>query len=172
MQNSLGWRKQREKRRVSRTGPAPGGWGNWNSGQILTSGQLSRTEEKHPRLRVKQLICGSLNGIRITQRVLATAICTPDKDAGPLKSIVAGSWHVGIGEQSQGKVCYWLCGDSPRGSEGGDHMENVCGGKLLPWRQGNTAESSAVGGTVTVASLSPHTSTSSWTMKTPERLSL
>ena len=34
---------------------------------ISTSGQLSETEEKCLRLRVKQLICGSLNGMRIRQ---------------------------------------------------------------------------------------------------------
>ena len=38
-------------------------------GPIPTLGQLSESEEKHLRLRVKQLICGSLNGMRI--RVLA-----------------------------------------------------------------------------------------------------
>ena len=31
------------------------------------AGQLSESEEKHLRLRVKQLICGSLNGMRIRQ---------------------------------------------------------------------------------------------------------
>ena len=31
------------------------------------SGQLSESEEKHLRLRVKQLICGSLSGMRIRQ---------------------------------------------------------------------------------------------------------
>ena len=35
--------------------------------RIPTSGQLSESEEKHLRLRVKQLICGSLNGMRIRQ---------------------------------------------------------------------------------------------------------
>ena len=34
------------------------------------SGQLSESEEKHLRLRVKQLICGSLNGMRIRQSLL------------------------------------------------------------------------------------------------------
>ena len=34
---------------------------------IPTVGQLSESEEKHLRLRVKQLICGSLNGMRIIQ---------------------------------------------------------------------------------------------------------
>jgi len=39
--------------------------GRGSRGLILTSGQLSESEEKHLRLRVKQLICGSLNGMRI-----------------------------------------------------------------------------------------------------------
>ena len=34
---------------------------------VPTSEQLSKSEEKHFRLRVKQLICGSLNGMRIRQ---------------------------------------------------------------------------------------------------------
>ena len=33
-------------------------------------GQLSESEEKHLRLRMKQLICGSLNGMRIRQPLL------------------------------------------------------------------------------------------------------
>ena len=37
---------------------------------IPTSGQLSESEEKHLRLRVKQLMCGSLNGMRIRQSLL------------------------------------------------------------------------------------------------------
>ena len=35
--------------------------------QEATSGQLSESEKKHLRLRVKQVICGSLNGMRIRQ---------------------------------------------------------------------------------------------------------
>ena len=34
------------------------------------SGELSESEEKQLRLRVKQLICGSLNGVRIRQSLL------------------------------------------------------------------------------------------------------
>ena len=40
------------------------------------------------------------------QTVLATAIHTPDRDAGPLEDAEAGSWSLGIVEQSQGKG--WL----------------------------------------------------------------
>ena len=40
-------------------------------------------EEKQLRLRVKQLICDSLNGMRITQIILTAAVCTPHKGASP-----------------------------------------------------------------------------------------
>ena len=39
------------------------------------------------------------------QTVLATAIHTPDKDAGFLEGTVAKSWSLGIMEQFQGEVC-------------------------------------------------------------------
>ena len=54
---------------------------------------------------MKQQIHDSLNGVRITQTVLATAIHTPHRDASPLESAAAGSWSIGIGEQYQGDVC-------------------------------------------------------------------
>ena len=41
------------------------GGGTEAGGPISISGQLSELEEKHLRLRVKQLICGSLNGMTI-----------------------------------------------------------------------------------------------------------
>ena len=53
-----------KNRSVSSTGSALGGWGNWSRGPIPTSGHLSESELKHLRLKVKQLICGSLNGMR------------------------------------------------------------------------------------------------------------
>ena len=43
------------------------GGGTEAGGPVLTLGQLSESEEKHLRLRVKQLISGSLNGMRIRQ---------------------------------------------------------------------------------------------------------
>ena len=52
-------------RSVSRTGPALCRWGNQNRGLIPISGQLSESEEKYLKLRVKQLICGSINERRI-----------------------------------------------------------------------------------------------------------
>ena len=66
-------------------------------GSIPTSGQLSESKEKHLRLRVKQLICGSLNGMRVRQPLLQ-----PDRDVGPREGAEAGSWSLGIVEQSQG----------------------------------------------------------------------
>ena len=66
-QNSVGWRNWEVNRSVSGTGPALGGWGNWSRGLIPTAGQLSKSKEKHLRLRVKQLICGSVNEMRIRQ---------------------------------------------------------------------------------------------------------
>lgn len=115
MQNSRGQRKKGGKEE-SRTGFTPGGWRNWSRGQIHTSGQLFRVEVKHLRLlRVKQLVCRSLNGMIITQTTLAAAIYTPDRDRSPLESAATGSWSTELGEQSQGKLCCWLQGDSPRG---------------------------------------------------------
>ena len=83
----------------------------------------------------------------------------PDRDAGPLEGAAAGSWSLGIVEQSQGEGSCWLQRDALRGCEGGD-----CGGKYLwrkagkPWKQGNTANSHVGGGAITIASLAPHTS--------------
>ena len=76
--------------------------GELKQGSDPTSGHFSESEGKHLRLSVKELICGSLNGMRITQTDLAAAIHTPDRDAGHLEGTVAGSWRVGIVEQSQG----------------------------------------------------------------------
>ena len=54
--------------------------------------QLSESEEKHLRLRGKQPKWNE------NQTALAAVIHTLD-------GIVAGSWSLGIGEQSQGKGC-------------------------------------------------------------------
>ena len=45
----------------------PSAGGELKQGLILTARQLSESEEKHLRLRVNQLICGGLNGMRIRQ---------------------------------------------------------------------------------------------------------
>jgi len=41
--------------------------GGTEAGVIPTEGQLSESEEKHLRLRMKLLTCGSLHGMRIRQ---------------------------------------------------------------------------------------------------------
>ena len=40
-----------------------------------------------------------------SQTVLAVAIHIPDRDTGLLEDAAAGSWSLGIVEQSQGKFC-------------------------------------------------------------------
>ena len=40
---------------------------------------------------MKQLICDSLNGMRITQTILAPTLHISDRDASPLESTVAGA---------------------------------------------------------------------------------
>ena len=89
------------ERSVRKTGPALSGSGKGSRGLIPTSGQLSESEEKHLRLRVKQLICISNEN----QTVLATAIHTPGRHSGPLEGAAAGSWSLGTVEQSQGEGC-------------------------------------------------------------------
>ena len=80
-----------------------------------------------------------------------------------LQGTAAGSWSLGIVQQPQGEGCCWL-GEVDWGCEGGD-----CGGKCLwrkareSWKQGSTAESCIEGAAITIASLSPHASISSWT---------
>ena len=59
--------------------------GELKQGYNSTSGHLS--EEKHLRLRVKQMICGSLNGIRIRQSLPQPYKCrqehrSPGRDSG------------------------------------------------------------------------------------------
>ena len=65
--------------------------GGTSRGPIPTSGQLSESEEKQLRLRVKQLICGSLNGMRIRESFPQLYIHTPGRDAGPLEGAAAGA---------------------------------------------------------------------------------
>ena len=57
------------------------------------------------------------------QTVLAAAIHTQDRDAGPLEGAAAWSWSLGIVEQSQSEGCCWLRRDRSRGCEGGDWCE-------------------------------------------------
>ena len=78
--------------------------GELKQGSNPHSGQLSESEEKHLRLRVKQLICGSLNGMRIRQS-LPELYMPQTGTQVPWKALVAGSWSLGILRQSQGEGC-------------------------------------------------------------------
>jgi len=59
------------------------------------------SEEKHLRLRVKQLICGSLNAMRIRQSLPQLYIPWTRTQEGA----ATRNWSLGIVEQSQGEGC-------------------------------------------------------------------
>ena len=69
-QNSVGWRNEGGNRSIRRTGPALSRWRTWTRVPIPTSGEMSESEKKHLRLRVKQLICGHRNVWSENQTVL------------------------------------------------------------------------------------------------------
>ena len=100
------------------------------------------------------------------ETVLAAAIRTQNRDTGLLVGEVAGSWSLGIVEQSQSEGSCWLWRDGLRGCEGGDY-----GGKCLwrkarqPWKTADTVESRIGSGTITIASLPPRASVRSWTVE-------
>ena len=100
---------------------------------------------------MKQLICDSLNRVRTTQTIHATALHSPDKNTSPPECMVAGSWSLVIKEQSHGEDCCWLWGHGPKGQEGGDQSVEYLWSKTR--KQGNTAELGAEGEAITVASL-------------------
>ena len=81
---------------------------------------------------MKQLVCDSLNGMRVTQTILATAIHTPVRDVrdvGPLEGTAAGSWSVGIVEGSRERSAV-DGGEMARGDTRKETVVgNACGGK-------------------------------------------
>jgi len=96
-------------------------------------------------------MCDSLNGMRTTQTILAAALHTLDRSPGTRGGceLARRDWRV-----SQGRICYRLQGDGLRGCEGEDHCGKCLWKKAgQPWRQGDSAESHAVGGVITVVSL-------------------
>ena len=95
---------------------------------------MSESEEKHLRLRVKQLICGNLNGTE-NQTVFATAICTLDSDTSPLEGTVAGSRSLGLWSNFRARAAV-DCGEMDRGDVREETVVgNACGGK--PGSQGS-----------------------------------
>ena len=86
----------------------PWAGGELKQGSNPHMGQLSESKEKHLRLRVKQLICGSLNGMRLRQSLQQPYIHRGEVgqgDVGLLEGAVAGSWSLGIVEQFLGEGC-------------------------------------------------------------------
>ena len=71
--------------------------GELNQGSDPHSGAIE-SQEKHLRLRMKSDLWQPKWSE--TQTVLAEAIHTQDRDAGPLEGTVAWSWSLGIVEQS------------------------------------------------------------------------
>ena len=96
--------------------------------------------EKHLRLRVKQLVCERLNGMRITETNLAAAIHSPERDAGTHVPWEAQGWELERRDPAAipGRGQLLTAGRRPRGREGG-----VGSGKRLsrkpgqPGRQGH-----------------------------------
>ena len=116
-----------KNRSVSRTGPALGGWGNWSRSPITTLGKLSESEEKHLRLRVKQLICGSLNGMRIRQFLPQPYIPWTGMQV-PWKAQQPGA---GVGDFVNPRARAAVdCGERNWGDVLEIVVGNVCGGKL------------------------------------------
>ena len=66
---------------------------------------------------MQQLICDSLNGMRTTQIILATALHILDRSPGTRCGweLERRDWRV-----SQGRICCRLQGDGLRGREGED----------------------------------------------------
>ena len=141
-----------KNRSLSRTGPAPSGWGNWSKGLILTSRQLSESEEKHLRLRVKQLIYGSLNGMRIRHSLPQAHIpWTGILVSWKAQQLGAGVKELWSNPRVRGAVG---CGETDWGDVREEIMVgNTSGGKPSSHGKGVTAESSVGGGAITIASL-------------------
>ena len=102
---------------------------------IPTSGQPSESEEKHLRLRVKQLICGSLNGMRIRQSlpqpyIPRTWTQVPQK-AQHLGAGIQGFWS---NPRARAAIDY---GEMDRGDGKETVVGNTCGRK--PGNHGSKA---------------------------------
>ena len=81
---------------------------------------------------------------------------TLDRDAGLLEGAVAGSWSLGIVEQSQGQGLLLTVERRIQGMWGRRlWWEMPVEESPAPWKQGDTAESRVGRGAITVASL-PH----------------
>ena len=91
-------------------------------------GQLSESEEKHLRLRVKQLICGSLNGMRIRQSVPQPyKSWTGTRVPWKAQWLGAGVWGVWSNPRARAAVD---CAEMDQGEVREETVVgNACGGK-------------------------------------------
>ena len=93
--NWVGWKKEgRRRRKASRNGPPPRGWGAEAGERLHIWGK--RLGQKGSvwdcRRRVKQLICDGLNRVRTTWTICAVALCNLDKQVCPPVHMGDGSW--------------------------------------------------------------------------------
>ena len=79
---------------------------------------------------MKQLTCDTLNGMRITQTIIAIAICTTDRDISPLESTVAGSWNLGMENNPRVRSAVDCRGDDQGNMREETVAGHACGGKL------------------------------------------
>ena len=79
---------------------------------------------------MKQLTCDTLNGMRITQRIIAIAICTTDRGISPLESTVAGGWNLGMENNPRVRSAVDCGGDNQGDMREETVVGNACGGKL------------------------------------------
>ena len=158
-QNSIGGRNQGGKQECQQDWTCPWQVGGTEAGvQSPHRGNWSESEEKHLRMRVKQLISGSLNGMRIRQSLPQPYI----PQAGP--QVPGKAQKLGAGFQGlQSNPRARAATDCREMMGGGDVRKETMVKKCLwrkarqPWKQGDTAESCIVSGAITIASLPPHT---------------
>ena len=118
---------------------------------------MSESEEKHLRLKVKEMICGSLNGMRIRQSLPQPYI---PQTGIKVQRLGAGVWGVWSDPRARAAVD---CG----GTDGRDVREEIVLGNAFGGKPGSHGSkvillSHVGGGAITTASLSPQ---GSWTIE-------
>ena len=102
---------------------------------------------------MKQLICGSLNEMRIRQSLLKPYIPWIGMRAPwKVQQLGAGVWGVWSYPRARASVD---CGEMDGGDVRGEIVMGTMEESWQPWKQGDTAESHVGSGAITLASLSP-----------------
>ena len=154
--NSVEWRKE-GRRRESRTN-CSWGLGSWSRGDIPASGAIGWDGgETSETIRVKQLICDNLNGVRTTQTIRAVVLLTSRQGCKSTSAHSGWELEAGMGEQSQGEPGLFLTmGRRPEEMGGWKSIVGKAFGGKWVWKQGTTTESWAEAGAIPV-NLSPQT---------------